>query len=214
MARHQGIPIRFVAAPARRSSALDYETRIATCGEIETRDDDPHDLANAFVWLVFPRTKAALNAVHARDGRATSANARSRARDAATLIDESGLLFACANRELVALLRARRWRELFATRRDEVAADVRAVAVGHGLLVKLRAPYRALTAHALIVDPAIDSRDDSAIDRAAAQLIGSPGFAPETLVPLPVAALPGWDTEGLGRALFDDVSVFRTAVLG
>jgi hypothetical protein len=29
------------------------------------------------------------------------------------------------------------------------------------------------------------------------------------LPPLPVAALPGWDSEALGARLFDDPSVFR-----
>jgi len=34
-------------------------------------------------------------------------------------------------------------------------------------------------------------------------------FSPADLLPLPVAALPGWDVEGLGARLFDDASVFR-----
>ena len=34
-------------------------------------------------------------------------------------------------------------------------------------------------------------------------------LSPRDLLPLPLAALPGWDVEQLGERLFDDVSVFR-----
>src|SRR5438132_10543222 len=87
-----GTALRFEAAPARRSGALGYERRIRDEGVIEFRAGHCHDFANALVWLAFPLTKAALNAVHLRDGRGTTANARSRARDAATLVDEAGLI--------------------------------------------------------------------------------------------------------------------------
>lgn len=207
-----GAPLRFGAAPRLRSSALDYERRIAD-GVIEVRERNTHDFANALVWLAFPRLKAALNAVHVREGRAATANGRSRARDAATLLDEAGLLFACVDRELVDLLRAWRWRELFWYRRDVVIARVRAIVVGHGLLDKLRAPYRALTAQALVIDVAATGDDETTMDRydaAAAQSIGDPQFGPHWITPLPLAALPGWDTENIGEHLFDDRTVFRT----
>ena len=199
-----GSPLHFEAAPPRRSGALTYERRIADEGVIEFRADHWHDFANALVWFAFPRTKAALNAVHLREGRGTTANARSRARDAATLLDEAGMIFACVDADLVAFLRAWQWHELFWAKRDAVAQRVHAIVVGHGLLEKLRAPYRALTAQALIVDVAT-----SDVDAAAAASIRAPGFAPDELTPLPVAALPGWDTEQAGERLFDDREVFR-----
>src|SRR5205807_2871203 len=125
-------PLRFEAAPARRSGALAYERRIQSDGVIEFRAGHWHDFANALAWLAFPLSKAALNAVHLRDGRGTAANARSRARDAATLVDEAGLIFACVDAELIALLRAWQWRALFWARRDAVARGVRAIVIGHG----------------------------------------------------------------------------------
>ena len=199
-----GKALQFETAPARRSGALAYERRIADEGVIEFRVGHWHDFANALVWLAFPLIKAALNAVHVREGRDTTANARSRARDAATLVDEAGLIFACVDSDLIALLRAWQWHELFWAKRDAVAQRVHAIVVGHGLLEKLRAPYRALTAQALIVDVAT-----SDVDAAAAASIRAPGFAPDELTPLPVAALPGWDTEQAGERLFDDREVFR-----
>lgn len=199
-----GRALRFEAAAHRRTSALAYERRIADEGIIEFREGSWHDFANALAWLAFPRTKSALNAVHLRDGRGATANGRSRARDAATLVDEAGMIFVCPDPELVALLRAWQWRALFWERRDAVAARVTPFVVGHGLLDRLRAPLRALTAQALIVDPA-----DGAADAAAAAQIAAPDFVPHRLQPLPVAALPGWDAESAGARLFDDRDVFR-----
>jgi Protein of unknown function (DUF3025) len=194
----------FEAAPPRRSSALSYERRIGREGIIEFREGNRHDFANALSWLAFPLTKAALNAVHVRDGRDSTPNGRSRARDAATLLDEAGLIFVCGDAELTALLRRWQWHPLFWQRRDFVAERVTPLVIGHGLLDKLRAPFRALTAQAMIVDCTVDRADQVA---AAGVLAGD--FAPRRLSPLPVAALPGWDTEEIGERLFADREVFR-----
>jgi len=216
-----GLPLSFVPPLPGRASALDYERRIAAAGEIATRADNLHDVCNALAWLAFPRTKAALSAIHVASGRSKTGSGRDRCRDAATLLDESGMLVACANADLVGLWNAHRWREAFLERRDAVAASVRAVVIGHGLLAKLVAPYRSVTAKVLVVPvaaatlPADTVRLCGALDAAAAARIAANGraFDPESLLPLPVAALPGWDVEGLGARLFDDAAVFRPGVL-
>jgi Protein of unknown function (DUF3025) len=204
LALPDGKRLRFEAAPARRTPALCYERRIADEGVIEFREGSRHDFANALAWLASPLTKAALNAVHVRDGRETTANRRSRARDAATLVDEAGMIFLCRDEELITLLRAWQWHQLFWKRREAVVRSVTPIVVGHGLLDKLRAPFRALTAQALIV-----GTDESDADAAAALEVRAPEFAPHRLQPLPVAALPGWDLESSGERLFDDRDVFR-----
>jgi hypothetical protein len=164
---------------------------------------------------VFPRTKAALNARHVADGASARPNGRSSARDAATLVDESGVVLACADDELVALLRARAWRPLFVDRRDDVRRAMLPFVVGHGLLVKLLRPYRAATAHALIVrvaDTVVaggSAGAAAAVDAAAAAAVAEAALTPAQFAPVPVAAFPGWDSEGLGERLFDDRSVFR-----
>src|SRR5258705_10250474 len=104
-----GRPLVFVASGSRMR-ALDYERTISERGEIATRDGNLHDGFNALAWLRFPRTKAALNAVHLRAAEVATGNARGRARDAATLLDESGLLLCCSDAGMAALLRARAWR--------------------------------------------------------------------------------------------------------
>src|SRR2546423_1084029 len=104
---------------------------------------------------------------------------------------------------LIALLRAWQWHALFWQARDVVAQRVTAIVIGHGLLDKLRTPFRALTAQALIVENGSDA------DTAAASQVQSRDFVPHRLSPVPVAALPGWDSERIGERLFDDRDVFR-----
>jgi hypothetical protein len=212
LASTAGAAIRFV--DERTHGALAYERAVAERGTVATRTGSPHDIFNALVWLAFPRTKAALNARHVADGAGAGANGRSRARDAATLLDESGIVLACADDGLVALLRARAWRPLFVDRREDVRRVMRPFVIGHGLLAKLQHPYRAATAHALIVRVgcsivADETAGAAAVDAAAAVAVGDAALTPAQLVPVPVAAFPGWDSEGLGERLFDDRSVFR-----
>ena len=221
LAQGDGTPLRFV--PGTSANALAYEQAIAMRSEIGVRPANWHDAFNALVWLTLPRTKCALNARHVATATmtATMPNARTRERDAATLIDESGLILACDDDNLVELLRRHAWRALFVDGRDRVDAAFLPLIVGHGLLDKLRNPYRGITAHVLIVprgelpDTATVADPDivAVLDRAAAARIGASPLTPASLRPLPVAGLAGWDTEALGAQLFYDLSVFRPSVL-
>jgi hypothetical protein len=216
-----GTRVGFVAASGRRVSALDYERRIARTGEVAVRSSSLHDFCNALAWLAFPRTKAALNAVHVAARPSPAAGSRAPARDAATLLDESGLLVACADPEIMRAWEAREWRVAFGDIGTAGAPRLHAVAVGHGLLAKCITPYRAITAHALVLPIAAGRLPDepgalaAALDAAASRQIAQAGdaWSPESLLPLPVAGLPGWDRERLGARLFDDVSVFRPRTL-
>lgn len=209
LALPDGRPLHFVEAHEQR--ALAYETAVFRDARIEVREDCWHDAFNALVWLAFPRTKAALNARHLRDGVASRPNARSPGRDAATQLDESGMIIVSADASLVQQLRDHDWRSLFVDRRDEVADGMHALAIGHGLLAKLMKPFRAITAKVLWLpaDPGAGQRALPQVDGCASACVTQWPALPPRLLPLPVAALPGWDAEGLGERLFDDVSVFR-----
>ncbi len=218
LALPDGRPLAFVIPPPRRMRAHAYEGRVAERSEIVVRADNLHDACNALVWLTLPRTKAALNALHVDASLAPPAlrgGTRGRVRDAATLLDESGMLVACTDKSLVDLWRRHAWREAFLGRS---ASDVRVVTIGHGVLAKCAVPFRAITARALVLaldPPALPEGPDvlaAALDNmASARLAGArAAFASGDLLPLPVAALPGWDTEILGARLYDDVSVFRS----
>ena len=215
-----GQPVSFRPAPLPTIPALAYERRIATTGEVATRPGNLHDACNALAWVAFPGTKAALNAIHAAATVADTGNGRDRRRDAATLLDESGMIVACSDIELRELWRTHQWRAAFWDRRDAVADRMRAVVIGHGLLAKLVAPFRGITAKVLVLalDGAALPADPVLVaavldNAAAAALAGGLAFAPEDLLALPVAALPGWDMEASGARLFDDTAVFRPRVL-
>ena len=192
--------------------------RIVERGEITTRPGSRHDLFNALAWLAFPRTKLALSELHVGAAAAQGENRRGAVRDAATLLDEHGAVAITDAPELFALWRAHAWRELFEERRAAVARHLRIAVMGHGLLVKLLAPYPALTAKVLLVHtslPRAGGGDDAAavLDPIAARSLELRGssFSPADLVPLPVSAWPDWDPANAGPRRFDDARVFRPA---
>jgi len=104
-----GLPIRFVPEHAT-DPALAYETVIYDSGKVATRSNNWHDFFNALVWLNWPHTKAAFNALHTRAGVTAL---RSRPRDALTLLDESGVVVACAEPALWDDLARADWHTVF-----------------------------------------------------------------------------------------------------
>jgi hypothetical protein len=137
--------IRFSPAPqrgrrARRSHPpRPYDAAITEDGEVPTREQNLHDLMNALVWAVFPRSKRAL---HARQHRVVTAAGRPRhgeakvrtpEGDALAMLDEGGLLvLAVANRS-AEIERLARLQEHDHVALIAGAGDARAVAFGHAL---------------------------------------------------------------------------------
>jgi hypothetical protein len=212
-ATDEGAAVRFVAA-AGRLSALDYESRILSTGEVPTRSDNAHDVFNALCWIAFPAAKRACNALHAAHRRAGTG--RGPVRDALTLFDESGIIALCANRTLGELLVQRQWKTLFGERRREAVAALRFFVFGHALYEKLLAPYRAITGRVLIVDvdasalecarPALRAIADAEAARRLRALTTA-----RDIPPLPVAGIPGWDPENGDPAFYDNRGVFRVS---
>lgn len=212
-----GLPIVF--APADDAGAAAYEAHIHGTGRVPTRaatSDSAHDLFNALVWLRFGRAKAALNArqaaVIAQQGVQPT---RGAARDAATLIDENALVLACRGqqitREIDRLLAAHDWPALFLRERAAWHAAVVPHAFGHALLDKLVRPYKALTAHAIVLDLGAAADDAAAVDAALAAWLAGPALTPRALRPLPVLGIPGWWPGNEVASFYADAAVFRPA---
>ena len=198
-----GAPLRFVAPSAERGGYGDYELRVYSCGEVETRVGSRHDLFNALAWLAFPATKAALNARHAaeipREG-----GVRGPLRDLLTLLDEGGALVRCADLELLELLRERQWKTLFWSRRERLRKAMEVRLLGHAALEQALEARPGITCKALVVE----GEDLDAA--AAAWVAGLPEDArPRQLPPLPVFGLPGWHPGSEDAAFYDDESYFR-----
>ncbi len=207
--------VRFVP-PAQ--DGLGYEARITARGEVATREGSWHDLFNALVWAVFPQAKRALNLRHAAgrlagDGESVRAGTRGARRDAATVLDESGVIVACANEELAVLLRGFQWRELFVTQRAAVVRDLRCMMFGHALAEKALAPYVGMTGHAVIlsVPAAALAAPPAMLDEYLAAWLADPEMltAPRDLHPLPVLGVPGWWPANADPAFYDNKDYFR-----
>ncbi len=213
----RGLPLQF--APADDAGDRAYEAHIAATGRVPTRVGQAgalHDLLNALVWLALPATKAALNARQAHEiARAGVGGARGPVRDACTLLDESGLLLACADRAAFdatqRALATRDWSTLFVARRSDWHARIVPVVLGHALLEKLARPYKAITAQVLLLDSAECGTSLADIDARAAQRVQQDDLAPRALAPLPVLGVPGWWADNAVPSFYDDAQVFRSS---
>ncbi len=214
-----GARIVFVPAGERGKDLVNhYEVRIFRAGEVQTRAESPHDLFNALAWLAFPRTKATLNRIHHDElVRRWGAPERGTPRDVLTLFDEGGVVVACAAPALARCLEDYQWKELFWTRRQEATEAMRFFVFGHAILEQSLAPYKGVTAKALVIDvphPAITlplAALVDLLDARAADHFARPGALESTraLQPLPVLGIPGWTPENEDPAYYDDEQVFR-----
>lgn len=219
LARHpvlgeDGEPVRFVPPVA---DGLAYECRISEQGAVETRPNNWHDFFNALIWLSFPRSKRAITARHVAAMTPVGV-ARGQVRDALTHFDECGLVALSTQPELLDLLRAHRWRELFVDRRQAVEVDMRFVIFGHATYERLLNPYRGLTAKAILytVDDAwLDLAGvalNAAVDqRLAADFASGRHASPRAFQPLPLLGIPGVTPDSEDPAYYDDVRQFRPA---
>ena len=190
-----GKPVRFV--PPSPSGPY-YEVQVFETGRVQTRADSLHDVFNALAWLAFPRTKARINALHAAE-MPRERGRRGRRRDLLTIFDEGGAIVACADGELIAMLRAFRWKELFWTHRERVRAAMRCLVFGHAVMEQALEPRPGITCKALFIS-------GGNADAQAATLL--PALAsPKDLAPLPVFGLPGWYAQD--EKFYADTRYFR-----
>lgn len=221
-----GRALRFVPQdPDERG--VPYEDHVDRTGEVPTRTGGEgalHDLYNALMWLAWPRSKATLNRLHVGEAAVATARAaqterpsgagRGPLRDALTLFDEGGLVWACTEADLNRMLRDFQWHTLFGAERDRVRTHVFVRVFGHALLQKLERPYKSITAHAWVlvtrrVDPAsLDVSLAQALDAWAEP--SGPDHRPATsFCPLPVLGLPGWWPANESPDFYRDERIFR-----
>ncbi len=188
-------PLCFVPQAALPAGQA-YEAFIHCSAQVPTRDN-VHDFFNGLVWLAQPALKRRLNALQADQiARCGVQQPRGALRDALTLFDENGALLQ-APPVLWQALRQRDWHALCITHRARWT-DARLTIVGHALLEKLAtAPRKALTAHVLPVDAALQMHPAA--------------WAAKPFCPLPVLGVPGWWPGNGDAAFYADPAVFRPA---
>jgi hypothetical protein len=189
-----GQPVRFVPPGA---SDPYYEIQLFETGKVQTRTDSRHDVFNALVWLAFPRTKARINAMHAREIPGEGGK-RGRLRDMLTIFDEGGAIAVCGE-AVAGLVRGAQWKKLFLDRH----ADLRIVVLGHAVLEQALEPYPGITCKVVFVEPGED------LDACCADWIGTHPQSPRDLPPLPVMGYPGWYPGNGVAGFYDDARIFR-----
>jgi len=204
-----GMPVRFV--PDADRPGVDYERHIFETGEVPTREGNWHDLMNALAWCRFPRTKAAMNALHYGQLDRGYTSGRGPLRDALTLFDECGVVVAGSHSEALDALARHDWDAAFLRYREDWGSAMQVRVCGHAILEKFLAPYKAVTAHALLIRTPGPPPGEELDGLLAAALLEQRWLdSPAGLSPLPLAGLPGWWTFGpQDRAFYDDRDVFR-----
>lgn len=217
-----GLPIRFVAQTTP-CGQRDYEAKIYQQGTVPTRPGHWHDILNACMWLTYPKTKAALNAVHLRESQHTQSsepsdsrnpNPRPPASDAATIFDESGAVLIGPDPRLAQWLTDHDWKKAFVTHRD-LWRTHHLLVIGHAVLEKLANPYPGMIAKVLYQPwPAVNQLDLDAPPPGLDQLISQRWqdgefHRPSRLFALPVLGIPGADAVNEDPAYYDNTAVFR-----
>ncbi len=194
-----------------------YETFIAQTGCVPTRDNF-HDRYNALMWLAAPKTKSLLNRLqHEEIERLGGFAKRGPVRDALTLWDENLAVVVAHERAdlLKDLLKAHDWQSLFLQNRFRWHADWQVRLFGHALMEKLQSPFKAITAHALVIDsptadwPAVDSILFDWLSNKAQQA----ALTSKVFSPLPVMGIPGWCGENEAPGFYEDRHVFRNKAM-
>ena len=219
-----GRPLRFVsekALPADQS----YEQFIAQTGCVPTRNNR-HDRYNALLWMSAPNTKAALNqaqAISFNEPDERSLTQRGPARDALTLWDENLAVIVLphgdlSETELNQRLVDHDWQWLFIDKRSQWGTAWQVAVFGHALLEKLDQPFKAITAHGMVLK--VRSFEWLSIDRVLSETlrslqqdtqVGLGRIAPDMFKPLPVMGIPSWHLGNDQPGFYADPKVFRPA---
>ncbi|WP_036596062.1 DUF3025 domain-containing protein [Ottowia thiooxydans] len=197
-------PVRFLPQHALTEGQA-YERFIFEKRAVPTRDN-LHDFLNGLIWMSYPRTKLRLNALQAQEiARDGVQSTRGPVRDAVTVFDENGAVFA-APEPLVMALRERRWSDLFGPLRP-LWQQARLWILGHAALEKLVSPYKSITAHVIAAPTGLETVDQA--DEWLAEWLSAEKLTPKPFVPLPLLGVPGWWAENEQMSFYDDTGVFR-----
>ncbi len=131
---------------------MGYEERVFKTGIISTREQSWHDLFNPFIWILFPQTKILLNELHMQELHKQQGKKRTPARDAITHLDESGIIIASTDTQLLQSLKVHQWQQAFVKNRSfwlpGDQQNTGAFVFGHGIYEKAFKPFIGFTGKA------------------------------------------------------------------
>lgn len=203
---------------------MGYEERIYKKGLISTREQNWHDLFNAFIWLLFPKTKILLNELHMQELKKQPGKKRTAARDAITHLDESGVIIASTDASLLNALKKHQWQKVFVQSRSQWLAknlsekqQIGAFVFGHGMYEKAFKPFIGFTGKAYCLKVAEDfyKQDKMAQYRMLDQLLCDDIRQKNSLCdsgslsPLPMLGIPGWSKDNESAEFYNNSHYFR-----
>lgn len=220
---HSGQALKIVPQDSRPQRFEEhYAPRIFMTGELQTRRENWHDFFQFLTWLIFPRTKAAINALHVPHARTRLAvqgdpGRRTPLENLLSLFDEGGTMIIASDPALLQLIRDFQWKPLFWERRAELARDLRCIVFGHAVYEKALRPYVGMTANAILleVEPELLAEPMERLlprldERLAALFTEGGAYAqPQDLQPFPILGMPGWDPANADAAYYDNARYFR-----
>jgi len=210
---------------------MGYEERVYKTGIVSTREQNWHDLFNAFIWLLFPKTKVLLNELHMQELKNQTGKKRTPARDAITHLDESGIIVASSDTALLKALKYHQWQQVFVQSRElwfnkegfdnenipGQKQQIGAFVFGHGMYEKAFKPFLGFTgkAYCLEVNNDFYQQDKMSqyrqLDQLLCQDIKEKNALSDAcyLSPLPILGVPGWAQENESPDYYHNTRYFR-----
>ncbi len=196
---------------------MGYEERVFKKGIVSTREQNWHDLFNAFIWLLFPKTKILLNDLHIQELKQQPGKKRTPARDAITHLDESGIIIASNNACLLKALKNHQWHDVFVQSRQQWEQNIGAFVFGHGMYEKAFKPFIGFTgkAYCIEVDESFYQQNKMTqyqiLDQLLCEDIQKKNALCDSshLSPLPILGIPGWSIENESPSFYDNNHYFR-----
>lgn len=199
-----------------------YAPRIYLTGEMQTRERNWHDFFQFLSWLLFPETKAIINATHIPGARERlqqggDPGRRSPLENMLSLFDEGGAVVVSSDESLLQLIRDFQWRQLFRERREELGEKLQCIVFGHALYEKGLMPYIGMTANTMLLQVEEGflqlpmTRRLQLLDQRLARILahGRCYVRPRDLAPFPLLGMPGWDPDNECETYYDNVRYFR-----
>jgi len=218
-----GKPLKIVAQDGKPGCFDEhYAPRIFKTGELQTRTENWHDFFQYLTWLMFPQTKAMINAIHLpfaqqRIEVTQQHGHRSPVENMLSLFDEGGAVIISSDMSLLELIRKFKWKDLFWQRREELETKLACITFGHAMYEKGLAPYIGMTANCILIraEPDFFTTDNCQqlqwLDEKLAALFKADDVLnePKDLQPFPILGMPGWTTDNGVEAYYDKVDYFR-----
>lgn len=221
---------RFVDSELLAADGRYYEIFIAETGQIPTRSSNWHDFFGALCWMLFPRSKAALNQRHLAEIALSDGKERSALRHQLTLFDECGVLLiypvqsanSCTQerpQEVLAALRGHQWQQAFWHQAElwQPQAGLWPLIFGHANYEMLTRPFIGLTGKLWPVGVCAEfmnwplRQQLDFVDTALSEQIASFTLTAfrNQMSPLPLLGIPGWHTQEQTVDFYQNEQYFR-----